>query len=152
MFFTFWYQDVLVLLYTSLYLAKNLKGKGLAYCFLSLERVKITRNWNFHLKTKHVFSLLVTFDVDACSNRKKVNFCVQYFVFWFIQILKLCKSLFYSRFWYKNSVGKCDLTFPNLQKVSPGRFSETSYDSKEHYYRGISISIQLFYSHFSYLT
>ena len=117
MFFTFWYQDVLVLLYTSLYLAKNLKGTGLAYCFLSLERVKITRNWNFHLKTKHVFSLLVTFDVDACSNRKKVNFRVQYFVFWFIQILKLCKSLFYSRFWYKNSVGKCDLTYKKFRRV-----------------------------------
>ena len=27
---------------------------------------------------------------------KKVNFCVQYFVFLFIQILKFCKSLFYS--------------------------------------------------------
>ena len=51
--------------------SQKLQGKGLAYCFLPLEPVKITRNWNFYPKTKHVFSLLVTFDGDIWSNRKK---------------------------------------------------------------------------------
>ena len=73
MFFNFLYEDILVLSYTSTYLANNFKGKGLAYCFLPLESVKITKNWNFHPQTKHVFPLYVTFDVDVCSsNQKKV--------------------------------------------------------------------------------
>ena len=36
---------------------KKIEGTGLAYCFLPLERVKITRNWNFHPQTKQTFIL-----------------------------------------------------------------------------------------------
>ena len=102
--------------------SQKLQGNGIGTLFFTLRTRENNEKLKLSSKNKARFFLLVTFDVDVCSNRKKVNFCVQYFVFWFIQILKLCKSLFYSRFWYKNLVGKCDLTFVNLQKVSPSRF------------------------------
>ena len=81
----------------------KLQGNGIVILFFTLRTRKNQENLKLpSTKKTHVYSLLVTFDVHVCSNRKKVDFCVQYFKFWFIQILKFCKSLFYIRFWYKN--------------------------------------------------
>ena len=87
--------------------SQKLQGNGIGILFFTLRTRENNEKLKLSSTNKTRFFLLVTFDVDVCSNQKKVNFCVQYFVFWFIQILKVCISLFYSCVRYKKLVGIC---------------------------------------------
>ena len=70
-------------------------GNDVSKLFLTLRRHENNEKLKMSstIKTR-AHSLLVTFDV-----LKKINLGVQYFVFWFIWILKFCMSLFSSPFW-----------------------------------------------------
>ena len=96
---------------------QKLRGNRIGILFFTLR----TRENNEKLKLlstdkTYVYSLLVTFYVHVCINQKKGNFCVQYFVFWFIQILKFCKSLSYSPFRQKKLGRQMWLDFRQLTK------------------------------------
>ena len=75
------------------------QGNGIGILFFTFRTSKNNEKLKLSSTNKtHVYSLLVTFDVHVCSNRKEVDFCVQFFKFWFMQILKFCKSLFIAVF------------------------------------------------------
>ena len=124
--------------------SQKLRGNRIGILFFTLR----TRENNEKLKLlstdkTYVYSLLVTFYVHVCINQKKGNFCVQYFVFWFIQILKFCKSLSYSPFrqkktWSANVI-RLSATYKKFRWVISKRF-----DSKKHFYRVLPSFILIF--------
>ena len=123
--------------------SQKLRGNGIGIPFLTPRTHQNNEKLKLSSTNKtHVYSLLVTIDVlRLYVVTEKSKFLCTTFRILIHSDPKILQISFLKPF----SVKACN----KLQKVSASRFTETSFDSKKHLYRGISISL---YSHFSYLT